>query len=215
MTATAWPPLIRDLENRARRALEHRDLTWLKNIIPARFHNSPEVLAVMLRAAAESDPALAQSRPYEAAAAAVGSWAAGRDLGNRLTAAYEDPTVREHLSRAAGGLSVGPERAYRELIKLSVDRPRLFFTGPMAEALNALAEYRTFGDEHGVDMPVPVERPIEPARLDGRIKELNTASATRRLSQDEDQELNQLYEQRIARDAEPEPGANDRAAGAQ
>jgi hypothetical protein len=201
--------MIRQIENRARRALTHKSLDWIRAAVPSRYHDSPEIMAVMLGAAAEGDPALANSRTFEAAVGAVKSWAAGRDLSNRLARAYQDPVIRERASRPLEDYLADPSLAYSELVKFSVDYPKLFEAAPMQEALSALAEYRGFGVEHNVEMPqaTPIERPIEPAQLDHQYGVLIRANARGELTPEEATRLDRLAAARVARDAEPETGS--------
>jgi hypothetical protein len=191
--------MIRELEDRARRALAHKDLTWLRNIVPSRYHGEPAVMALMLSAAADGDPSLRELPQFEAALTAVRSSAAAHDLGNRLLRLYHDPAIREKMTRPPEEYWNDPEAAFGDLVSLSVNNPRLFTSGPLDEALSALAELRTFGEMHGVEMPAapPVEQPIDLAGLD---QEIRTLLAKDKLTPAEDARLTRLYEVRTERE---------------
>ncbi len=83
------------LEDRARRALGHKDFNWLRTVVPAHYHNSPQVMASMLAAAAQGDPALAQAAHFQAAFGALRSWCTGQHLADRAARIYHAPEVHE------------------------------------------------------------------------------------------------------------------------
>jgi hypothetical protein len=195
--------MIGRVRARAVAAMAHKDISWIREFVPAKYQDNPRVIAKLLLTASEGDPALADKASYREAYAALGEMADIGALRDRASALYHNAKIQNLAGDRLDWFLAHPAAALERLKQLER-------SGELPEKLAydvqlCFEEAKGFGaaEEAAVApsaVPVGAAAEAERARLISK-------SATGRLSAAEEARLTAIYEARVASD--------DRAAAGQ
>lgn len=196
--------MLSALEQTARRALAHRDISWIAELVPARHRDSPQVTRELLASAVAADPSLADKKSFRSAHDAVVKWQDARALYDKALGLYYDPKIRAKYGDAAvEDAWIHPERAYQILIKQTASGE----IGPAdrdsaQEILQVLAGAQDLAAEQGVAFAREPTTPIPTgaAAQEDAYRELVRASLDGPLSADDRERLMALAGHMAARE---------------
>jgi hypothetical protein len=145
--------------------------------------SDPRDVGSWMKLAAEELPGeLVGNKDFAAARAAVAAWSAAAELRERAMVLLDDPQIRALAGdeRTLRYLVEHPDEAMKVLVEHSVEHPRAYRSGPLAEALAVASEATTFHQTHSsgpVELPEatpPPSRAVEPQpRPDPSRKEVS------------------------------------------
>jgi hypothetical protein len=190
-----------DALTRARKALNSRDLDWIRREVPPQYIDSPAVIRALLGAAAAGDPRLQDNANFRAATVALGELEQSRALSAQVSGLYHNAKLRELAGPSWDHYWQHPELAYEKLAALSAADPKQFRAIDGENVMRAIAGAREYARSNGLDTTAPAPAiPNGPALQDQEYRALVKASAERRLSTAEVERMTALKSAQLARE---------------
>lgn len=192
--------MIDQLASRAKAALSHRHMSIILGFIPQAERSNPRLVASWLKAAALTDPGLADVPAFRDAVGAVEAWRQGADLANQAGALWHDDRIRSNFTESElQWVLANPRAAYKALIS---DPHRISDGDLRHEVLLVLAGAEALATEHGLPFGDRAAAPAIPQDAAGQNEEYATLIAIPpgKLTQAQHNRLLQLADGRVQRE---------------